>query len=155
MKEKGIKKLKIQLNNETEEISLNKSEDFLLLLDCTKEVIELQKELRFTFTKPDISSDLKIRVVISTPSQITLKLIVHAPVGAKNSASTLDMKALVLNSKARIEFVPSLEIDEKEVSLDHKSTIGVPDQEVLNYMMSRGLSYQASLDQLVSSFINM
>ena len=100
------------------------------------------KSVRIVFQEPNISSDVNIRFIVDSPAQIELHIVVVALKGAINASSVLDMKAMLLDDQASVKFVPSLEIDEKDVSVDHKSSIGAPDIEILSYLKSKGVDQE-------------
>lgn len=145
---------KILLNNKKEEvIEVNKSESLILKLDY-KEKNDLDKTIYLDFVKTQISADIKLRLVQRSNAKIKLMIIIRAEKGIEGISSVLDMKALQLSKHARLEFVPSLEIDERDVSVDHRSTLGIPDENQLNYLQSRGATRDEAIELLAQSFFN-
>jgi Fe-S cluster assembly scaffold protein SufB len=59
---------------------------------------------------------------------------------------------LLLNEQAEVAALPSLEINNDDVSCSHASAIGRLDTEKLFYLMSRGLDRSAAAKQLVEAF---
>lgn len=123
-------------------------------IDLPKEKTFLDKEIKLKFIKHDLKSDIFIRAVLNSKLSLRLKISINAPLNIENCESKLNMKALILEPESEITFVPGLEIDEMNVSVDHKSTIGKPDYEWVNYMMSRGLSMKSVYSIIASSFLN-
>jgi Fe-S cluster assembly scaffold protein SufB len=135
---------------------IDKSVDYLIAFRSSElDITTVDKELILQFNNSDLKSDIFIRIVIDSKVRIKLKVIINAPQGVENCESKLDMKALVLNDDSEITFVPSLEIDEMNVSVDHKSTLGRPDPEWVSYMQSRGLSIEQVTQLISASFMNI
>ena len=59
--------------------------------------------------------------------------------GATNSKSTVKCDALLLDEKSRSDTYPTMEMDEKEVTIEHEATVSKVGEEQLFYLMSRGL----------------
>lgn len=155
MKEKDTKKKKridIDLiKSDITDYQVGESGDYYLSLKL-EEKKDIDQTITFTFTMADIKADLHIRAALFADAKVKLMVIIKTPAGVKNVSSVLDMRALLLSEFASIEFVPSLEIDEMNVSVDHKSTIGVPDQKELEYLQSRGMSKKKAIDMIADSF---
>jgi hypothetical protein len=135
-------------------IEVTDSQDYLIRYNFTnKPTKPVKKVLKFKFTESDIRSDIKARLVVSSNIDLQLEIFVIAPEGVSNIESNLDMKALVLHPDSNITFVPILEIDEKDVSVDHKSTIGRPNDKVLRYMRSRGYTVEKINEVLAESYL--
>ncbi|MCA9374991.1 SufD family Fe-S cluster assembly protein [Candidatus Dojkabacteria bacterium] len=156
MKEKDIKRKlsKLSLN---EVFSLKRdvvvtSDNDFLITGTVNEQMPDEINLKFLFTE-GASADFRIRLLLKYPRHLILKFVVEAEYGSRGTSSQLDMKALVLNNHSSVTFVPSLEINEKNVSIDHKSTIGMPDKELMKYLQSRGLSKNTSLEIIEQAFL--
>lgn len=109
-------------------------------------------DLKFHLSK-GVSANFIILLLLEDARHLTLRLTVIAQRGTSGTTSQLEMKALVLNPGASITFVPALEINEKNVSIDHKSTIGVPDINIIKYMQSRGISRRECIKMLKAAFL--
>lgn len=135
-------------------LEVSRSIDYIL-----REKLEIEGEkpelltIKFLFTKPDIESDIKIRLVVKGNTKIDLRIYVITPNGVKDVKSKLDMRALLVSETVSIQFVPILEIDEKDVSVDHKSAIGRPDQEVVQYMKSRGIADKEVIETISAAYL--
>lgn len=158
MKEKDTKKRK-RISVDLEKIEtlhvIDRSEDLFILLDSSKLSGNIDREITIQFAKEDIHSDVQIRVVCEMKQRITLKVVIKAVHGIRNVSSSIDMRALILTPDATITFVPSLEIDEMDVSVDHRSTIGSLPDEWLLYLASRGFSKQGSEIFMKEVFLQM
>ena len=62
-------------------------------------------------------------------------------------------KALLLNKNTEFDAKPELEIYADDVKCSHGSTSGNLDEDVIFYLMSRGLNYQQSRKLLVNGFL--
>ena len=52
-----------------------------------------------------------------------------------------------------VDTVPYMEINEKNVTIEHEATVGKVGEEQLFYLMSRGLSEDQALAMIVSGFM--
>ena len=159
MKEKDIKRKKeiidISSINDTLQVTINENFDHLFLLkQLHRSTRNIKKEIRITFTKPNISSNINVRMVLDRPIEVQIEIVIIAKEGIAGVESKLDMRALLIDKNASIQFTPSLEIDEMDVSIDHKSSIGSPSKEWLEYLSSRGLNFNDSIKLLKKAFIN-
>ena len=62
-------------------------------------------------------------------------------------------KALLLNKNTEFDAKPELEIYADDVKCSHGSTSGNLDEDVIFYLMSRGLNYQQSRKLLINGFL--
>lgn len=155
--EKVIKKQKpnkidISTCGDNEVYELDSSTDYQIigLLDGAT----FEKKLRFRYTKNDLKSLIEIRLVIKGGCNIKIDAVVEMPAGIQNSESELKMNCLILDKNNRISFTPSLEINSLNSSADHHSTIGTPDVKQLQYLLSRGISYDEALGLIADSYLN-
>lgn len=66
----------------------------------------------------------------------------------------LEEYAYLLESNAKADLLPGLEIKNNEVSARHASSISQLDEEQIFYLMSRGLSKKEAKDEIVSGFLS-
>jgi len=71
---------------------------------------------------------------------------------AQGAESYLGSHTLALGEAARVDVVPSLEIEANDVHVSHGATAGKLDEEQLFYLMSRGLSRRQAASVLVRGF---
>lgn len=74
--------------------------------------------------------------------------------GAKNTDLSQKTKGIILDLYSSISANPILEIDENDVFANHGASIGAIDDQDLYYLMSRGLTREASEALIVKAFIN-
>jgi Fe-S cluster assembly scaffold protein SufB len=113
----------------------------------------LIKEIHFVINASNIECKVTIKIVASHQSDITIKSIIEAPKGIKKAHVDLEMKAIVLDENTKVTFFPILMINEKEVQVNHKVSIGYPDKIQTLYMMSRGITKDLSIKLLCNSFL--
>ena len=68
--------------------------------------------------------------------------------------SYLKNENLLLNPMARVDSIPSLEIDANDVRASHGATIGKIDEEYIFYLMSRGIPRQTAVRMVVEGFFH-
>jgi len=92
----------------------------------------------------------KLRVVSGKKSEIIgcTKMIANAP-----SKGHLDCRGLMLKNDSKITLIPALVNANKESTLTHEASIGRITEDVLNYLMSRGLSEEEAIDLIVAGFL--
>ncbi len=74
--------------------------------------------------------------------------------GAKNTNLSQKVKGLLMDLEAMISANPKLQIDEYDCMASHGASIGAIDEDELYYLMSRGLTKEASEALIVEGFIN-
>ncbi|MDD2493157.1 MAG: SufD family Fe-S cluster assembly protein [Bacilli bacterium] len=74
--------------------------------------------------------------------------------GAKNTSLSQKVKGLLMDFEAMISANPKLQIDEYDCIASHGASIGAIDEDELYYLMSRGLTKEASETLIVEGFIN-
>ena len=62
-------------------------------------------------------------------------------------------KALLLNENTEFDAKPELEIYADDVKCSHGSTSGSLDEDLIFYLMSRGLNYKQSRELLINGFL--
>jgi len=141
----------LEIKNGEQIIDVNESSDYYIkaIID---QLTEVKQRITFNFNKANISSQLKIDLLLESESDIELEVIIIGQRDTTGIESGIEMNALLLNPKAKIKFIPSLEINEKDVLIDHSSSIGPPDQEVVAYAKSRGLSYNDLVNLFKENF---
>ena len=115
----------------------------------------INSQIIFNVTKPSIKSRIIIKAVTYDRSAINLDCKIVIPKGIKNVDVYLHIKVLNLSDEAKINIIPSLEIQENDVKCGHALTIGKPDQQELQYLESRGLSEELAIDLIAQGFLKM
>ena len=66
--------------------------------------------------------------------------------------SSVKCDALLLDDKSRSDTYPTMEIDEKDVNIEHEATVSKVGEEQLFYLMSRGLNQDEATAMIVNGF---
>ena len=61
--------------------------------------------------------------------------------------------ALLLDPSSRSDTYPSIEVDEEDVTIGHEASVSKVGEDMLFYLMSRGISQEAANAMVVSGFI--
>ena len=140
-----------EVTSDIKVIKVENSIDFILTAKYNEK--KIKKKLIFEFTKDNLSSDINLKLALDDNSNIEIEAVVLVPNNLKNCNSTLSMQALILDDKSRIHFTPSLEINNKNISADHHSTIGTPDSKQIEYLESRGINKKEAIQLIADSFL--
>jgi Fe-S cluster assembly protein SufB len=73
--------------------------------------------------------------------------------GAEDVKSNVVCDALLLDPQSRSDTYPTIEINEKDVTIGHEATVSKVGEEQLFYLMSRGLTQEEATTMVVSGFI--
>lgn len=73
--------------------------------------------------------------------------------GAEGCRSNVRCDALLLDEASRSDTYPTMEIDEKNVSVGHEATVSKVGEEQMFYLMSRGLKENDAQSMIVNGFI--
>ena len=111
-------------------------------------------EAYITHAAPNPKSNVKVRAVLRDKSTFAFRGNVRIERGAKGADAYLRSDALLFDESKMSDDSPALEILEPEVKAGHAATIGKVDEQMLFYLMSRGLSRSRSEKLLIQGFIN-
>jgi Fe-S cluster assembly protein SufB len=73
--------------------------------------------------------------------------------GATGAKVNVKCDALLLSEDARSDTYPTMEVDEKRVTIEHEATVSKVGEEQLFYLMSRGLTQDEATLLIVNGFI--
>lgn len=73
--------------------------------------------------------------------------------GAKGARSKVRCDALILDEQSRSDTYPTIEINEKQVTIAHEAVVSKIGEDQLFYLMSRGLKEQEAVAMIVNGFI--
>ncbi len=116
---------------------------------------EEQKSLEayITHAAPNTKSNVNVRAVLKGKSTFAFRGNVKIEKGAKRADAYLRSDALLFDDAKMGDDTPALEILEPDVKAGHAATIGKVDEQMLFYLMSRGLSRKQAEKLLVEGFI--
>lgn len=98
------------------------------------------------------TGDMLIKILAEDKSQTIAEGLIDIGCKSANSNSYLKEDALVLSSQARVSVLPNLEILNRDVKVSHGATVGRIDEQILYYLMSRGLTKLVAQKLIVSGF---
>lgn len=116
---------------------------------------EEQKALEayITHAAPNTKSRVDMRAVLRGRSTFDFRGNVKIEKGAKGADAYLRSDALLFDEAKMGDDTPALEILEPDVKAGHAATIGKVDEQMLFYLMSRGLSRKEAEKLLIEGFI--
>lgn len=99
------------------------------------------------------TSKLNLRGAVRDTAQGVFTGVVHIDKGAKNANGSQDAKHLILEDGAHVDSIPTLEIEENEVSCSHASTIGPLQEDQVFYLESRGIPTTTAMKLIARGFL--
>ncbi|MBI2657546.1 Fe-S cluster assembly protein SufB [Candidatus Woesearchaeota archaeon] len=102
---------------------------------------------------PNTTSRITSKSVSKDGGKTTYRGLLHVAEGCRNVKSHVTCDALILDDKSASDTVPYMEINEKDVTIEHEATVGKIGEEQLFYLMSRGLSQDQAMTMIVSGFM--
>jgi Fe-S cluster assembly protein SufD len=113
----------------------------------------VKSHLKIIHSKPNLKSRILIKAVVFDRARFDFEGLLRIQKGAVGTDSYLKIKCLVMSESAFARAVPSLEILESEVKGGHGATIGYLDDQMMHYLLSRGISKSGAEQMLVEAFI--
>ncbi|HMW91161.1 MAG TPA: Fe-S cluster assembly protein SufB [Candidatus Obscuribacter sp.] len=101
---------------------------------------------------PDTTSIIVSKSISKNGGRTSYRGLIKVYPNAKNVKSSVKCDALLLDEKSRSDTYPTMEIDEKEVSIEHEATVSKVGEEQLFYLMSRGLTQDEATAMIVNGF---
>ena len=102
---------------------------------------------------PNTSSRITSKSVSKDGGRTTYRGLLKVEAGCSNVKSHVTCDALILDDKSASDTVPYMEVNEKNVNIEHEATVGKIGDEQLFYLMSRGLSEDQAKTMIVSGFM--
>ncbi|MBI3413122.1 MAG: Fe-S cluster assembly protein SufB [Candidatus Aenigmarchaeota archaeon] len=101
---------------------------------------------------PNTSSRITAKSVSKGSGRTTYRGLLYVGKGASNVKSTVRCDALLINNESRTDTYPYNEIHDDTATITHEATVGKIGEDMLFYLMSRGLSEQQALNMVVMGF---
>ncbi len=98
-------------------------------------------------------SNVNVRAVLRDRSMFSFRGNVRIENGAKGSDAYLRSDALLFDEAKMGDDTPALEILEQDVKAGHAATVGKVDEEMVFYLMSRGLTRNQSERMIIEGFV--
>ena len=103
--------------------------------------------------KNTISSHM-IRGVLADSSEMVFDGVIRIPKESQKCDGYLNHRAVLLSDNARVKATPELEIYADDVKCSHGSAVGALDENLLFYLMSRGIGAEEGKRILLKSFLS-
>ncbi len=102
---------------------------------------------------PHTKSNLLYKGALQENSKTIFHGVIQVHKGAQRTDAYQANRNILLSSGAHADSIPVLEIEANDVRCTHGATVGPIDEEVLYYLMSRGLSRSEATRMLVIGFL--
>ena len=109
-------------------------------------------EVYITHLGKNTKSNVNVRAVLRGKSTFDFRGNVKIENGARGADAYLRSDALLFDDAKMGDDTPALEILERDVKAGHAATVGKVDEQMLFYLMSRGLSRVQAEELLVQGF---
>jgi len=103
---------------------------------------------------PHTTSQTLIKGIFSGQSRFSYDGLIRIEKKAQYTEAHLTNRNLVLSSKAIVHTQPILEILPQDVICTHAATIGAPNEEQINFLISRGMNKKTATRLIVDGFKN-
>ena len=114
---------------------------------------EKSLETYITHAAPNTKSNVNVRAVLRGKAKFDFRGNVRIEKGAKGADAYLRSDALLFDDAKMGDDTPALEILEPDVKAGHAATIGKVDEQMLFYLMTRGLSRSEAERLLIQGFV--
>lgn len=101
---------------------------------------------------PDTTSVIVSKSISKNGGRTSYRGLVKVYPGATDVKSSVRCDALLMDEKSRSDTYPTMEIDEKQVTIEHEATVSKVGEEQLFYLMSRGLTAAEATTMIVNGF---
>lgn len=102
---------------------------------------------------PNTTSKIVSKSLSMHGGRATYRGLVKIYEGASGSKSHVSCDALLMDDESRTDTYPSVEIDERDVSVGHEATVSKIGDDQVFYMMSRGIDKAKAEAVIVSGFV--
>ena len=111
-------------------------------------------EIYITHAAPRTKSEVKVKSVLRGRSMFSFRGNVKIEKGAKGADAYLRSDALLFDDAKMGDDTPALEILEPDVKAGHAATIGKVDEQMIFYLMSRGLARSQAEALIIQGFVD-
>lgn len=154
--EKRLIPILLSANQERIDVNLvgEGSEIEVVGLVLGKKADEKALEVYITHMGKNTKSKVNVRAVLKNRSTFAFRGNVKIEKGAKGADAYLRSDALLFDEAKMGDDTPALEILERDVKAGHAATVGKVDEQMLFYLMSRGITRKQAENILVDGFIS-
>jgi Fe-S cluster assembly protein SufB len=114
--------------------------------DAGAKAVHLAKNTTSHITSKSVSKD---------GGRTTYRGLLKVAKGATGVKSTVRCDALMIDDASRSDTYPYIEIDEEDAAITHEATVGKISDDMLFYLMSRGLKENEAMNLIVLGFVEM
>ncbi|KKP37302.1 hypothetical protein A2483_00050 [Candidatus Peregrinibacteria bacterium RIFOXYC2_FULL_33_13] len=107
----------------------------------------------YNHLKGSCESVCNVRSVLFDKSKFDYRGLLKIAKGAQLTNSSLKHHTILLSEFAKVNTIPSLEIEANDVKAGHAVTIGGIDEEMLFYLQSRGIEKDSAIKLLIKGFL--
>lgn len=152
--------LSLENNSNTNDLTLNM---YLLQQDISVSALNVainesgktqNQNLNVYHLHEDTASNFNTYAIANNNSILNIKNIGRINNGCPRCDLKQKTKGIIVDTYSNIEADPALIIDENDVMASHGASIGAIDPEVLYYLMSRGLTKEASEKLIIEAYIS-
>jgi Fe-S cluster assembly protein SufB len=101
---------------------------------------------------PDTTSQIISKSISKDGGRTSYRGLIKVYEDATNVKSSVRCDALLLDEASRSDTYPTMEIDQKDVTIEHEATVSKVGEEQLFYLMSRGLTEAEATTMIVNGF---
>lgn len=101
---------------------------------------------------PNTSSTVNSKSISKDGGIAIYRGLVKVNANAKGSKSTVSCESLMLDQESRSDTIPVIDVATSDVDLGHEAKIGRIDDQVIFYLMSRGISEEEAKSMVVRGF---
>jgi len=102
---------------------------------------------------PNTSSRITSKSISKAGGRASYRGLVKVAPNAKNSKVSVECDALLIDDASRSDTYPTMEIDAKDVRIEHEARVSKVAEEQLFYLTSRGLSEDEARLLIINGFI--
>ena len=114
---------------------------------------KLNLDIEIIHEKPETHSNIQIRTILEEGAHFKFKGNIKITDKSNNSKGVLNIKGLSIGENITWEVKPNLEIQNNQISANHKASLINFSKKQLTYLTSRGLSQEEALTNLKKGFI--
>ena len=109
--------------------------------------------LKINHIAPSAVSDCSFKAVSRGDANVTFNGKILVENNCSNTVSNQISKGLIMNEEARVDLIPKLEINNDDVVCSHGAASGRPDENILFYLTSRGISREDAKKIYIQGFL--
>lgn len=96
---------------------------------------------------------ITVRAAAGKGAVLKIRGVIRIRKEAQETDDFLELRVLTLDKSARATVEPELEIETDNVRASHAASVGQVDEEQVLYLMSRGLSKNQAINEIVGGFL--